>query len=80
MSGHEDGNIICGKKLKEQEGNCAGFGPKQCSEDPAIPPPGCGSIALQHVPDGNDLPRQVETPKAPAPVNARETSGKTLFL
>jgi len=69
-----------GKKLKEQEGTWAGFGYEQCREDPAIPPPGCGTIALQRVPSGRDLPRQVETPKAPAPVKAREISGRNLFL
>jgi len=75
MSGHGDGNIICGTNLEEQEGPWAGSDPEQCSEDPAIPPSGCGSIALQHVPSGRDLPRQVEAPKTPAPAKARETNG-----
>jgi len=56
MSGHGNGNIICGKNLEEQEGTWAGSDPKKCSADSAIPPSGCGSIALQHVPAGRDLP------------------------
>jgi len=56
MSGHGDETIKCGKRLEEQEGTWVGFDPEQCSEDPEIPPPGCGSIALQHVPAGKDLP------------------------
>jgi len=44
MFAHGDGTIICGKKLEEQEGTWAGFGTEQCSEDPAIPPPGCASL------------------------------------
>jgi len=68
------GDIICGKKLEEQEGTWAGLGPEQSSEDPYIPPSGCGSIALPQVPAGRDFPRQVEAPKTPAPVKARKTS------
>jgi len=64
MSGHANGNIICGKN-EEQEDPWAGSDPEQCSEGPAIPPSGCGSIALKHVPAGRDLPRQVEAPKTP---------------